>query len=309
MTNLTLPYQTGESLRDTPPLEISLLIDTFKRNVWIVGMLFCIFGLFDRGIALWLDNLGSPIEIVQVSIALFFSIGWLVFKPEIAIESEDEVLLPEKESIDLADNPFLSGTRSRMLELKKQHLISQVYTLPFPYLCQIYHLLNPRHLESIHSFSLNNLKVSNVNHLQSTKNGGIIQFQTILETPINALRMWRSPVVEVDLTLHNPFSIELSIPAYNHKKIIVLFTILPLDRERHKFFIDIYSDLAWYKPLLQLVLHLASLLTLLEDLPYLRGLSGRNLARLTRLNRLPAHETMGLFRRFVELYGSRLETV
>jgi hypothetical protein len=309
MTNFSLPYHNNDTLRETPPLEISSLIETFKRNIWVVGMLFCGFGLFDRSVATFIDNMVSPLEVAQISIALFFSLGWLVFKPEKFLDHDNEALPPNEEAeVTVApDNHFLATTRSRMLELKKQHLISQAYTLPFPYLCQIYHLLNLKHLESIHDFSLNNLKIKNVNHFEATDHGGVLRFETILETPINALRMWRLPTVEVELILHTPYTIELSIPTYGNKRIIVLFNVQPLDRDQHKLFIDIYSDLAWYRPLLQLVLHFASLLTLVEDLPYLRTLAKRDLTRLMNVNRLPEHETMGLFKRFVELYGSKFE--
>ncbi|WP_201027275.1 hypothetical protein, partial [Salmonella enterica] len=134
-------------------------------------------------------------------------------------------------------------------------MIGQEYTLPFPYICQIYHLLNLKHLETIHKFSLNNLKVINVSHYQATNSGGIIKFQTVLDSPINPLRMWRQPIVEVDLILHNPYTVELSIPVYNEKRITVIFNALPLTETEHQFFINIYSDLKWPRPLLQIILH------------------------------------------------------
>jgi hypothetical protein len=194
-----------------------------------------------------------------------------------------------------------------MLELQDQHMISQEYILPFPYICQIYHLLNLKHLETIHNFSLNNLKVIGVSQLQPTPIGGMVKFQTVLDSPVNALRIWRQPIVEVGLILHNPYTVELCIPVYNDKYIIVIFNVLPLSNNEHKFYIDIYSNLEWPKPLLQILLHFASCLTLFEDLPYLRKLAQINIYRLANLSRVSNHETMWLFKRFVELYGSSLE--
>jgi hypothetical protein len=133
-------------------------------------------------------------------------------------------------------------------------VIGQEYILPFPYLCQIYHLLNLKHLETIHNFSLNNLKVVKVSHLQPPEIGGMVKFQTILDSPVNPLIIWRQPIVEVGLILHTPYTVELNIPAYNNKRIIVIFNVIPLSNTDHKLFIDIYSDLKWPKPLLQLVL-------------------------------------------------------
>jgi hypothetical protein len=183
-------------------------------------------------------------------------------------------------------------------------MISQEYILPFPYLCQIYHLLNLKHLETVHSFSLNNLRVVNISYFQPTAIGGIIKFETLLDSPVNPLRIWRQPTVEVDLILHTPYTVELSIPVYNHKRIFVIFSALPLNQTEHQFFIDIYSDLDWPKPLLQVILHFASCLTIFEDLPYLRALADRNIERLFNLNLASNHESMLLFKRFVELYGT-----
>jgi hypothetical protein len=92
MTGRGSPGPNPESIRDTPPLAIPLPLETLKRNVWIVGMLSCCFWLFDRGIVLWVSNLRSPIDIARLSMVLFFSIGWLFFKPEGALGAAREAL-------------------------------------------------------------------------------------------------------------------------------------------------------------------------------------------------------------------------
>jgi hypothetical protein len=192
---------------------------------------------------------------------------------------------------------------ARMTELKDDHLISQRYFFPFPYLCQIYHLLNLKHLENVHGFSLNNLEILKVSHFHSSEVGGTIRFQTILRSPFNILRLWRQPIVEVDLILHDPYTVELRIPIYRDKQVTVLFNVIPLQNRGHELFIDIYSSLSRFKPLLKLVFHFASCLTVWEDLPYIRKLAERNLKRLIELNKVSNHETMQLFKRFTELYG------
>ncbi|HEY9649733.1 MAG TPA: hypothetical protein V6C95_03650 [Coleofasciculaceae cyanobacterium] len=85
---------------------------------------------------------------------------------------------------------------------------------------------------------------------------------------------------------------------------IDFFNVLPLSATEHKLSIDIYSNLEWPKPLLQALLHFASCLTLFEDLPYLAKLAERNIERLFTLSRASNHETMLLFKRFVDLYGA-----
>ncbi|MBD1867219.1 hypothetical protein H6F95_07875 [Cyanobacteria bacterium FACHB-471] len=201
---------------------------------------------------------------------------------------------------------YLDHTTARMLHLEPHHMISQEYVLPIPYVCQIYHLLNLKHLESVHGFSLNGLQIIEVSEFAETTIGGSIKFQTTLNSPLSLLRIWRPPVVEVELILHTPYTVELNVPVYNGKKIRVMFNILPLSHNEHKLFIDIYSDLAFPKPLLQILLHFASSLTLFEDLPYLRKLAEGRVCHSIKPNKLHS-KPMWLFRRFVELYGSSLE--
>ena len=272
-------------------LELAFFIGRIKDGIWMFGIPSWVFGISDRSIAALADGYLSPIEILQLLTASFFFLSWLYLKPETNLNG-DRI------------EGYLCPTQAHKSDLKKRHMISQEYILPFPYLCQIYHLLSLKHLETVHKFSLNNLKVINVSDMQATDFGGIIKFETILDSSINALKIWRQPIVEVDLILHNPYTVELSIPVYNNRRIIVIFHVFPLTETEHQFFIDIYSDLEWPKPILQIILHFAACLTLFEDLPYLRTLADKNVERLFNLNRASNHETMWLFKRFVELYGS-----
>uniref|UniRef100_A0A832M502 Uncharacterized protein n=1 Tax=Oscillatoriales cyanobacterium SpSt-402 TaxID=2282168 RepID=A0A832M502_9CYAN len=292
--------------RSDRAIKPTLLITRIRNSIWIFGIPSWIFGITDRSIATFADGTISVIEIFQIFTASLFFLSWLFLKPEINGEEANLPAYDVEAYTDYAVND-LTVTRARMSELQDFHLIRQEYVLPFPYLSQIYHLLNLKHLEDIHSVSLNNLRVISVNDFQQTATGGIIRFQTMLESSMNALRIWRQPIVEVDLILHNLHTIELSIPVYNGKRIAVLFNVFPVSETEHKLFIDIYSDLGWFKPLLQLPLHLASCLTLFEDWSYLQALTERNLNRLVKLGRVSSHETMQLFQRFVDLYNAKLE--
>ncbi len=298
-----------EVMKNNRSVELSLFVTKLKSSIWIFGIHSWLFGITDRSLASLADGYLSAIELVHLFIASFFFVSWLSLKPEKRLNSGGLRTLQRYQTDSTAYLPevYLRTAQARMLELQDRHAISQEYILPFPYLCQIYHLLNLKHLESIHNFSLNNLKVISVDDFQPTDIGGKIKFKTILDSPINALRIWRQPIVEVGLVLHNPYTVELCIPVYNNKYIIVMFNILPLSKTEHKLFIDIYTNLEWPKPLLQLLLHFASCLTLFEDLPYLRKLAQRNIHRLVNLSQLSTHETMWLFRRFVDLYGSSIE--
>jgi hypothetical protein len=300
------PISESEVVKsDRARKEVSLFVYNLRNGIWFLGVPSWLFGVADRTLASFADGYISVLEVAQLFTAFFFFVSWIYLKPEEGLNSADA----ETSSYQFDVEPdeleiYKSIVTTRMFQLQEQHAISQEYVLPFPYLCQIYHLLNLKHLESIHSFSLNNLRVVQVSHFQPTTSGGMIKFQTVLDSPLNPLRIWRQPLVEVQLILHTPYTVELSIPVYNNKHITVIFNALPLNNNEHKFFIDIYTNLEWPKPILQLLLHFASSLTLFEDLPYLRKLAQRNIHRLLSQSKASNQETMWLYRRFVDLYGS-----
>ncbi|KPQ33704.1 MAG: hypothetical protein HLUCCA11_17680 [Phormidesmis priestleyi Ana] len=292
------------------------LRDQFKLVLWRFGLVCCTYAVTAQIFATFTDGRLSINEFFRLIILSLLCVIWIDLKPR---NSRKENLLAEDISTlkyyNLSSETpqhqtYRHKTEHRMLQLEEHHLISQEYTLPMPYLCQVYHLLNLKHLESVHGFSLNNLKISQVGRFKATQSGGIIKFQTILNSSLSLLKMFRQPVVEVDLILHTPYTIELNVPVYNGKKIFVIFNVLPLGHSEHKLFIDIYSDLALPKPILQVLLHCASMLTLFEDLPYLQKLSKANIHHSINnsIHRGRAsHETMQLFNRFIELYGSCLQ--
>jgi hypothetical protein len=223
------------------------------------------------------------------------------------VKSVSTIKYYKLDAIAPPDEAYLRHTEARMLQLNKHHIISQSYVLPIPYLCQVYHLLNLKHLESVHNFSLNGLKVGSIGQLEKTATGGSLKFETTLNPKINILKFWRQPVVEVELTLHTPYTIELNIPVYNGQNITIVFNILPLGDNLHKLFIDIYSAMVFPKPILQILLHFASYITLFEDMPYLRKLADENLyARVGRMI-VADRRTTQLIKRFVDLYGCGLE--
>lgn len=289
---------------DLPPENKSCFIQ-FRRGLWHLGIPAWLFGMTDRGWAIFANGSFSLDEFVSFLTISGLFVCWLSLKPDSAIDRDlgsgpSSYPLPNKLESSAID---LEVTQTRMAELQHYHLISQAYRLPFPYLCQIYHLLNLKHLETIHRVSLNNLKVIEVSGIEVTDRGGVVKFQTMLHSPFNILRIWRRKNVEAQLTLHNPYTVELGIPVYGDKVIVVLFNTLPLTATEHQFSVDIYSNLNWYRPLLKPVLHFASLLTLIEDIPYLQALAQKNFQRLTK-NEKPHSEMMWLFGRFVSLYGT-----
>lgn len=314
MTSGSLRERKTISAEDNQSAEVQFFLNQLKNGIWLVGIPFWLFGITDRGFAAFADGCLSATELVQMLMTTFLFISWLSLKPEApveaSVEAENVVISTNQTPFSFLPSPVhVEATRARMSELQNYHLISQAYTLPFPYVCQIYHLLNLKHLETIHSFSLNNLKVVSVNHLEQTDQGGMVRFQTVLDSPWNVLRIWRQPIVEAQLTLLTPYTVELSIPVYGDKVITVIFNAIPLSYTEHQFCVDIYSNLKWYKPLLKALLHVASILTLIEDLPYLQALTRKNVQRLLGSEKSISHDMMWLFGRFVSLYGSSISSL
>lgn len=286
----------------------------FRNSIWGLGILFWIFSIVSRGFEFLASGDLSNLDLSYLFTGSLLFTGWVYLKPVINLESDS----PKAENINALKyykldsvvpphEAYLRETENRMIQLEKYHLISQEYVLQIPYICQIYHLLNLKHLESIHSFSLNGLKVVDVSPLEPTTKGGAIKFRTVLQTPLNVLRIWRQPVVEVELILHTPYTIELRIPSYGNKNITVIFNVLPLSQNNHKLFIDIYSNVVFPKMLVQAILHFASGLTLLEDMPYLKRLTEGKICRSGKVSKGSRCKTMQLFERFADLYGSSLE--
>ncbi|MBW4516135.1 MAG: hypothetical protein KME11_13050 [Timaviella obliquedivisa GSE-PSE-MK23-08B] len=299
---------TGISVSSKP----SQLISKVRYGVWLFGIFSWMFAVTERCLACFADGALSAPELIPISLVFSLCIVWVHLKPRHSeaesspIENISTLKYYKIDSGTPQHETYRHKTEARMLQLEKYHLITQEYILPIPYLCQIYHLLNLKHLESVHGFSLNNLKVTDVSQFKATASGGIIKFQTVLDSSLNVLKVLRQPIVEVALVLHTPYTIELNVPVYSGKKIAVIFNVLPLSNNEHKLFIDIYSNLPLPKPLLQILLHVASSLTLFEDLPYLSKLAQSNLNHSSKWGKSD-HKAMQLFNRFVELYGSSLQ--
>jgi hypothetical protein len=273
--------------------ENTLKRDIFRYSLWLLGIPAILYGAFDRGLtAFSAPAVNVTTHVSHCLIALVLLFGW------IAIGLAED-------SPDLADLETAELFHPKALDPSLNCIAQQSYRLPYPYLCQIYHLLNVKHLEDVHRFSLGNLRVSQISCFHKTQSGGQIRFKTMLDSPFNVLRLWRDPSVEVDLTIHSPYQIELKVPAYRQKYIRVLFSVIPLNDEEHHLTIHMFSNLAWPRELLKAVLMLASSLTLLEDLPYLSHLTKRNYGRLFhRVNQTRrSSQMMQLFRRYVDLYN------
>lgn len=272
------------------PVEDTLKRNIFKYGLWLLAIPAIIYGAAERGVAAFSTPVLDVTNVSYCLIGLVILLGWICIG-----------LAEDSPGTTSLEGPELGSA----IASASDYIAQQTYRLPFPYLCQVYHLLNVQHLEDIHRFSLGNLKVVKVSNFQKTEEGGKICFETMLDSPFNVLRLWRNPVVEVELTIHSPHQIELKVPAYGQKFIRVLFNVVPLNAEEHHLSIQMFSNLAWPKELLKAVLIMASSLTLLEDLPYLNHLARRNYDRLfsQTSERRRSSQAMQLFHRYADLYN------
>lgn len=275
------------------PVEDALKRNIFIYGLWLLAIPALIYGAVERGFSAFSQTEVNVTDVSYCLIALVVLMAWVCIG--LAEEKLDSTALKATKLVEARTLPFDSNC-----------IAQQTFRLPFPYLCQIYHLLNLKHLEDIHRFSLGNLKVIKVSHVRETQMGGHIRFKTVLDSPFNILRLWRDPSVDVDLTIHSPHQIELKVPAYRQKFIRVLFNVIPLNTEEHYLCIQMFSDLKWPRELLKAILLLAASLTLLEDLPYLRHLAKRHPQQLAnqRSKKKSVSPAMQLFHRYIDLYNS-----
>lgn len=291
------------------PAEDTLKRDLFKCSLWLLGIPAIIYGAVDRGIAAFSKPSVETTDMAYCLIILVILFGWLFIDlSSDRIHADIHENIREKSTHDESATVHVEMAKKLMPSEtfipRSPCIAQQSYRLPFPSICQIYHLLNLKHLEEIHRFSLGNIKVTEVNQFRKTQMGGRIRFRTMLDSPFNILRLWRQSSVDVDLTIHTPHQIELSIPLYHQKVVRVLFSVIPLSANEHQLVIQMFSNLQWPREFLRVVFLFVSSLTLLEDLPYLSQLATRHAGSSKGISGTRTScQTMQLFRRYVDLYG------
>lgn len=62
-------------------LEQAVFLGKLRNAIWLLGVSSWLFGITDRSIASFADGYLSAWDIIQLSTALFFFVGWLFLKP------------------------------------------------------------------------------------------------------------------------------------------------------------------------------------------------------------------------------------
>ncbi len=62
-------------------LEQAVFLGKLRNAIWLLGVSSWLFGITDRSIASFADGYLSAWDIIQLSTASFFFVGWLFLKP------------------------------------------------------------------------------------------------------------------------------------------------------------------------------------------------------------------------------------
>ncbi|MEW6492840.1 MAG: hypothetical protein AB1589_10070 [Cyanobacteriota bacterium] len=62
-------------------LEQAVFLGKLRNAIWLLGVSSWLFGIADRSIASFADGYLSAWDIIQLSTASFFFVGWLFLKP------------------------------------------------------------------------------------------------------------------------------------------------------------------------------------------------------------------------------------
>lgn len=63
------------------PSDLVAFLTSLKNGIWLLGVSSWLFGISDRTIACLSDGYLSAIDLVQLTTASFFFVGWLLLKP------------------------------------------------------------------------------------------------------------------------------------------------------------------------------------------------------------------------------------
>lgn len=203
------------------------------------------------------------------------------------------------------------------------HFFSTSYDLPGSYWANMFHLLNPMHENSIHTFTLDGIKVERVIDYRETMYGGEQTLLSVLTKPSNIQRLCRrmdkdpllkhvSKYINVlrrdsfqsKSILHGPYTVEQRIQLTESSYTSILFTLSPLGPDKCRLFIDFYSNFNVPHKLKWFLFHLITPVVVWEDRKYMRYLASKGEFFFGKVRReVPATHFLKLHQRFLELYG------
>ncbi len=312
--------KTVENKKSNKVKEIAFIIGRVRSGIWLFGIPSWLFGIGDRSFAAFADGYISVIEVVQLFTASLFFASWLFLRPENSLDNHEFTALQG----NYGTTHTLKSESKQKHIVSQEHFLSQEYILPGSYWTNMFHTLNPLHLNHVHKITQNGIKVTEVTQYKETIKGGILTFTSVMDQipglitdiqktikyiPIlNLLNkyidMLRRPAFTSQLILHGPYTTELYIPSEKYYTSIV-FYVHPIEENKCKLFIDFYSNLPIPKICKFILFQIITPIVVWEDKVYLLKLSQKDPEFFRKIRRkVPDNHFLRLSHRFIELYGS-----
>lgn len=310
-----------ENKKSNKTEEIALFVSKFRNGIWLFGIPSWLFGISDRSYAALTDGYLSAVEITQLFTACLLFISWLFLRPEYLLDNNDVIALQGS----CGNHQNLKSKSKQKHIISEEHFLSKEYILPGSYWTNMFHTLNPLHLNHVHKITQNGIKVTEVTQYQETDKGGILTFTSVMDQipglitdiqktikyiPIlNLLNkyidMLRRPAFTSQLILHGPYTTELYIPSEKYYTSIV-FYVHPIEENKCKLFIDFYSNLPIPKICKYILFQIITPIVVWEDKVYLLKLSQKDPEFFRTIRRkVKDNHFLRLSQRFIELYGSQ----
>lgn len=320
ITETELAIELFDNKKSSKAVEIAFIFSRIRSGIWLFGIPSWVFGISDRSYAAFADGYLSAMEVIQLFTASLLFASWLFLNPENLVDNHDVIELEADYGITHA----LNSESNQKYMINKEHFLSKDYILPGSYWTNMFHTLNPLHLNHVHKITQNGIKVTEVTQYRETEMGGILTFASVMDQIpglitdiqkiikyipiINLLNkyidMLRRPAFTSQLILHSPYTTELYIPADKYYTSIV-FYVHPIEQNKCQLFIDFYSNLPIPKICKYILFQIITPIVVWEDKVYLLKLSQKDPEFFTKIRRkVPDNHFLRLSQRFIELYGS-----
>jgi hypothetical protein len=218
---------------------------------------------------------------------------------------------------------YLLTLQKYLDKISADRFFSTQCVLPGSYWVNMFHGLNPQHLNYVHKITQNGIKFIKITDYQNTEYGGIIKFLSNMEQlpALDSLKknLYRDPLLKhlvkyldmfrresfvSELILHGPFSFEMRIPSPAGQYVSFVFTTKPLSDEKCKLYIDFYSNFPIPQSINWFFFHLVTPIVIMEDTVHLKELKSKGVEFFKTIRQpVPDTHFLRLHQRFLELWS------
>ncbi|MGD1913276.1 MAG: hypothetical protein ACFB2X_21225 [Rivularia sp. (in: cyanobacteria)] len=174
--NITITDLVGNQ-KSNKAEEVAIFVSRFKSGIWLFGIPFWLFGIIDISFSALTDGYWSATEIIQLFTASVLFISWLFLRPEYLDNNDDAIALQG----NCCNTHSLKSESKQKYIVSQEHFLSKEYILPGSYWTNMFHTLNPLHLNHVHKITQNGIKVTEVTEYKETERGGILTFTSVMD--------------------------------------------------------------------------------------------------------------------------------